>query len=151
MSTKYWVYLLSFTVIALFWMAHHRFFRCVERVDESLVFLNLLFLLVVAALPFPSSLLARYGSQPVAVIVYATAMALEGAVLTALWIVAVRHRLLRPGVDRRRVRDGIWRGASTTAVFGVSIPVAVWLPGVAPFLWIGVIPIRLVATAAGGP
>ena len=143
MSVRYFVYLLSFTVIGLFWMAHHRFFRCVERVDESLLLLNLFFLMVVAALPFPSSVLARYGSQPVAVIIYAAAMALEGAVLTGLWIVAVRHRLLRPDVDHDRVRDGIWRGASTTVVFGASIPVAVWLPGAAPYLWLAVLPIRL--------
>ena len=84
MSSRYYVYLLSFTVIGLFWLAHHRFFRYVERVDDSLLLLNMLFLMVVAALPFPSSVLGRYGTQRVAVIIYAASMALGGGLLSVL-------------------------------------------------------------------
>ena len=37
----------------------------------------------------------------------------------------------------------MWRGVTTAGVFAVSIPVAVGAPGVAPYLWAAVLPVRL--------
>src|SRR5689334_9150848 len=46
-------YVLSAFVIGLYWLGHHRLFALVRRVDEALLVLNLVLLVLVAALPFP--------------------------------------------------------------------------------------------------
>jgi uncharacterized membrane protein len=57
---SYAAYLVSFAVIGIIWVNHHRIMAYVARVDRPLLFLNLLLLVFVAAIPFPTALLARY-------------------------------------------------------------------------------------------
>src|SRR5579863_9784914 len=52
---RYLAYALSFLVIARFWVIHHGSFQLIVRYDDALVWLNLLLLLFVAFLPFPTA------------------------------------------------------------------------------------------------
>lgn len=54
-------YLIGFLVIAAYWMTHHRVFRYIRRYESRLIWLNVLLLLCIAFLPFPTSLISRYG------------------------------------------------------------------------------------------
>ncbi|HEX3424867.1 MAG TPA: TMEM175 family protein [Acidimicrobiales bacterium] len=139
---SYLSYVLTFSVIGLFWLAHHRIFRNVDQATESLMLLNLLLLMAVAALPLPSSLLGQYGSQRSAVILYAASMVVVGLLLTALTVLAYRRRLLAPTASGHELRLGLWRSGSMVMVFAASIPVAVVAPTVAPFVWIATFPLR---------
>lgn len=58
---------ISFLVIGSYWLAHRRIFHFIARYDHRLLRLNLLFLLCVAFMPFPSALLGRYGDAQFAV------------------------------------------------------------------------------------
>src|SRR5450755_3356958 len=49
---------ISFVVIGLFWMGHHSTFRYIAALDRPLIALNLIFLGIIAFLPYPTSLLA---------------------------------------------------------------------------------------------
>src|SRR3954463_12583090 len=55
-----YTYALSFVIVGLYWLAHHRLFRSLERVDRTLLWINLLVLGVVALIPFPTEVLGRY-------------------------------------------------------------------------------------------
>jgi len=57
---KYLAVVLSYLVIGLFWTLHHRRFNWVRRVDATLVWLNLLYLLAIACVPFATSLTAEH-------------------------------------------------------------------------------------------
>jgi uncharacterized membrane protein len=149
LSTQYWVYVLSFTVIALFWIAHHRLFRLLGGTDDVFIRANLVFLAAIAALPFPSAVMGRYGSQRAAVILYATSLTVTASLSTALFVLAYRRQLMVPTTTRLVVRDGVVRGLSAAGVFAVSIPVAIVAPGVAPFVWISYLPLRLVLRRRG--
>jgi uncharacterized membrane protein len=149
LSTQYWVYALSFTVIGLFWLAHRRLFRFLGRADEAFTRGNLVFLMAIAALPFPSAVMGRYGSQRAAIILYAAALSITATLETVLWLVADQRRLLSPSVGRAAVRDGVIRGGSAALVFALSIPVALVAPRVAPFIWIGVLFLRLILRRTG--
>ena len=93
-------YVVSFFVIGIIWINHHAVFDHLARADRPLLFLNLLLLLFVAVLPFPTNLLATYmqeggADERVAAIVYAGTMTGMGAAFGALWSYASRHgRLL---------------------------------------------------------
>jgi uncharacterized membrane protein len=144
LGNRYFVYVLSFAVIGTLWLAHHRIFRNVRRADEALMSLNVLFLMAVAALPFPSAVMGLYGSQRTAVVLYASSMAVAGSLLGALLLVARRRRLLTPEATQEGIVASLWNSAATVVVFTLSIPVALVAPTVAPYTWLVVIPLRLV-------
>jgi uncharacterized membrane protein len=52
---KYFSYLLSFVVILMYWMAHQSIVKDIRRYDRVLIWLNSLFLMYIAFLPFPCS------------------------------------------------------------------------------------------------
>jgi uncharacterized membrane protein len=145
LGSSYFVYVLSFAVIGSLWLAHHRIFRHVRRADEALMSLNVLFLMAIAAMPFPSAVMGRYGSERTAVVLYASSMIVAGSLLGALLLVARRRGLLTPGTSHEGVVAGLWNSASTVAVFTLSIPVALVAPTVAPYTWLVVLPLRLVS------
>jgi uncharacterized membrane protein len=144
LGNRYFVYVLSFAVIGTLWLAHHRIFRNVRRADEALMSLNVLFLMAVAALPFPSAVMGLYGSQRTAVVLYASSMAVAGSLLGALLLLARGRRLLTPEATQEGIVASLWNSAATVVVFTLSIPVALVAPTVAPYTWLVVIPLRLV-------
>ena len=60
-----------------------RRFRFIKRYDRGLLLLNLLFLMVIAFVPFPTSVLSESGNRT-ATIFYALTMTLAGLMLTAV-------------------------------------------------------------------
>jgi uncharacterized membrane protein len=129
---------ISFLVTAAFWMAHHRIFRYLRRYDAGLLWLNVLLLLCVAFMPFPTAVLGRYGDQTVAAILYASSLAVTGLVSVAIAAYATRRGLVDPAA-RSRARANAGRGLILPAVFLASIPVALVSPSAAEYSWLGVL------------
>jgi uncharacterized membrane protein len=65
-------------------MIHHSIFRPIRAYDRVLLYLNFLFLMVVAFVPFPTSLLGEYGDHQLPVAVYAATLAIGRLLLTAV-------------------------------------------------------------------
>jgi uncharacterized membrane protein len=149
LGNRYFVYVLSFAVIGTLWLAHHRTFRHIRRADEALMSLNILFLMAIAALPFPSAVMGRYGSERTAVVLYASSMAVAGGLLGALLLLARRRRLLTPETSHEGVVAALWNSGSTVVVFTLSIPVALVAPTVAPYTWLVFLPLRLMRGKVG--
>lgn len=63
-------YVLSFFVVGLYWHLHHQVATEVKRIDGSFIWLNLVWLLFVSMLPFPTALLGRYPLQPIPLTIY---------------------------------------------------------------------------------
>ena len=61
---SYLAYLISFAVIGIIWVNHHGILALVARVDRPLLYLNLLLLLAVAGIPFPTALVAEHLQSP---------------------------------------------------------------------------------------
>jgi uncharacterized membrane protein len=136
-SGSYLAYALSFYVIGQMWLGHHRLFRHVTATDSRLLRINLLMLMVVAAVPFPTSLLGRYGSQTWGVVPYAAAMVLLQILFGVMWWWAQHHGLLADeAVSRQEARAGLARNAGIGVVFAASIPVAFVSPDAAKYLWL---------------
>lgn len=53
-------YVLSFALISMFWVSHHRLFESLKHSDNRLLWFNNLFLLFLAILPFPTQVLGAY-------------------------------------------------------------------------------------------
>ncbi len=92
-------YLVSFVVIAQFWLVHHRVLRGMRGHSEGLAWRNFGFLLTLTLMPFTSDLLGRYGSNPLAITLFG--INLMAISLSTQWIFhyAATNNLL---VDERR-------------------------------------------------
>ncbi len=143
---RYLAYAVSFVVIARFWITHRLAFRLIARDDAVLVWLNLLLLMFVAFLPFPTAILGAHGGSPVAAVLYATSVILASIASAAYWWYASgRGRLLRPDAGRARVRALRARGLSGPVFFALTLPIAVFAPYAAEITWLLVFPLtRLV-------
>ena len=56
----YAAYATSFLTIGIIWVNHHAVLERLERIDREFLFLNVIFLLFVALIPFPTRVLAQY-------------------------------------------------------------------------------------------
>jgi uncharacterized membrane protein len=133
---KYLGYFLSFVSISVFWMIHHSIFRPIRSYDRNLLYLNFLFLMVVAFAPFPTALLGEYGDHQLPVAVYAATLATGRLLLTAIhWYSTRNDRLLSELQDPARVRFFLLRGLTIPAIFLLSIGISFFSVGAAIWTW----------------
>lgn len=78
-------YVISFSALACFWTAHRFVFRHVQKFSEPASWLNLLFLLSLALVPFANAMLLEHVTQPVAVQAYIGLIMISGTILAILW------------------------------------------------------------------
>jgi uncharacterized membrane protein len=130
-------YVVSFLVIMSFWMAHRAQFRAIANTNRRLSWLNGLFLMVVAFLPFSTGLFDRYPTEPLAMVIYAGSFALAKLMLTAIWWYASADpALLRGGIGPREIRFHRLNGLLVSLVFVLSISVAYFSVWAAVAVWV---------------
>ncbi|HET7296958.1 MAG TPA: TMEM175 family protein, partial [Gemmatimonadales bacterium] len=122
-------YVLSFVTIGIMWANHHSIFRYVRRADRYFVLINVMFLMCISFLPFPTALLAEYlpepGGRTMAVAAYSATLVVIALAYNALWWYAVvGDRLLAPDYDRAAVRTISRRYAAGPVAYGVSFALA---------------------------
>jgi uncharacterized membrane protein len=105
---SYLAYVTSFVTIGIISINHHHNMRAIDRVDRTFLFINLLLLLDVAFIPFPTKLVADYlnhSGERAAVIAYAATL-LAMAVLYTVWWRYARsgRRLIGANVTESELR-----------------------------------------------
>lgn len=134
---KYLGYVLSFVVISTFWIIHHSIFRPIRAYDRNLLYINFLFLMFVAFVPFPTSLLGEYGNHQLPVAVYAATLAVGRLLLTAIQWYSVRHdRLLDEAQDPATVRFLLIRGLTIPAIYLLTIVISFFSVQAATWSWV---------------
>lgn len=94
-------YILSFMLVGIYWLGHHGLFHHIRRGNLTLVWLNLIFLMCVAFVPFPTALLVEYPEERMAAVIYGVAQLLCSSSLGAIWLYAARrHRLIPKDLGR---------------------------------------------------
>ena len=99
----------SFATIGIMWINHHRLFIHIKRTDNTLLVLNLLLLLMIVFIPYPTALLAQqyavYPSGNLAAKVYCGTDVIMAVCFNLLWRYAsFRNRLLSKDADPLAVR-----------------------------------------------
>ena len=125
LGPKFFSYVLSFLVIGTYWIAHHQTFRYVQSYDRRLLWLNLIFLLSISFIPFPTGLLGEYGELRFAVIFYAASVGLARLLLALEWVYITRGPIrTTEGLDQGLARFHLLRSLAIPAVFVVSIGIS---------------------------
>jgi uncharacterized membrane protein len=132
---RYLGFVISFAVIGSIWLLHHRRFRYIKRYDRRLLYLNMLLLLIVAFIPFPTSIISQYGNQT-ATIFYALTMI--AATLTSSliwWHASHNNRLLDSHFPLRTWQQETFRPLLMPGIFLISIGIAFINDDLAKLSW----------------
>lgn len=101
---SFFAYILSFAMIGSYWVNHHYIFRLYQQTNHAFSLLNVLFLMCIAFLPFPTVVLGSHlrdvDRQQTAVAFYTFGLLLPSATWLLIWLYAsFRGRLLDPKLD----------------------------------------------------
>jgi uncharacterized membrane protein len=132
---SYLAYVASFSTIGAVWLGHNAITEYLDRADAAFVRLNLLLLLFVSFLPFPTRLVAEYigqdNAERVAVTFYGIVLVLSTTMLLALWRYAVRAKLVRPDLADEEIELLTERLTPGLTAYLVLIVSGLFLPVVA--------------------
>lgn len=130
---KFFGYVLSFIVIASYWVGYTDRFGEMKFADARFVQINILFLLVIGFIPFTTSMISTNDGS-VATSLYALNMILVCVMLCAMWIYALRHGMVTDigGTLFQQVLPWV----QPAAVFAASIVVAQFSPGAGKLTWL---------------
>jgi uncharacterized membrane protein len=105
------MFLISFAVIAQFWVSHHRMFERLVTYSYGLVWANMLWLATIAFLPFPTEVLGQFGDEDARVrFLYIGSVLAGSAALLVLEVVIARVPELRRHPDQPST--GVWSGVA---------------------------------------
>jgi len=118
-GVTYLGYVISFTIIGLFWANHHYMFKYINQTDHFLLLLNTLALMCLVFIPFSTALLGAHfddGYATAAAMIYSTSLLLTSILYNVIWWYASTHpHLLASGLTSQVIQQ-------MTRRYFVSIP-----------------------------
>ncbi len=129
LSPKFFSIFISFTFVAIFWVAHHQFFRTLQKTTRGLLWLNLVFLFLVCFVPFPAAIMSQFPENKTSVIFFGMTVLLTSIFLVVLrWYAWVKHEEITDVSDRNSIRQAINRGLIMVAIYAVGVSVSFFHP-----------------------
>jgi uncharacterized membrane protein len=158
---SYLGYATSFLTIGGLWFVHHGIFRRLASADAMVMRLNILLLMLVSFLPFPTKLVAEAihltSAERAAVIFYGLVLLSISVVIGALWRYVAAHRdLLEPDVTDEDVAAATLLTTPNIGFYVVVVLLALLAPTVAAFGYLAIAVVALIriggdSTAASAP
>lgn len=122
-------YVLSFVTIGIMWANHHAIFNYIRKTDRYFLLLNLLLLMLIAFLPFPTAVVAEHlaeaGGRQAAMAFYSAILVGIALAFNALWWYAIAgDRLVGSAVHRPGLRTISRRYAMGPLSYGAAFGLA---------------------------
>ena len=137
-------YIISFAVIAMFWISYHQVFNHITGLPMSMVYLNLLFLLLISLLSLTTSFVINYASYQIPYIIYCAVVIMISSLLVAIWgYVTKGHKLVNKDMHRSFIKGSFFSLLSIPVIFGISIIISFIDLSIAQYIWLGVIPVNI--------
>lgn len=124
-------YVFSFIMVGIFWTNHHHMFHLLEKTDEPLLMLNLVFLFWMSLIPYATALIGENPLLAPSAALYGFIMLMTTLSLALMRTRTIRKKLVHHDRDRTftrtiymvsmKARTKTWLG---TAAYLLSIPLA---------------------------
>jgi uncharacterized membrane protein len=108
-------FVVSFVILGMFWVAHHTEFRYIKKMDNTLIWQNLFYLLLVALLPFSAALLGKYPENRTSAIIYALHLIFMVLLQYFMW----RHARSKPDLMATDLHPNMDRLVNRVAFAGI--------------------------------
>ena len=120
---KFLSYALSFLVLSIFWVNHHRIMRLATRADNMVLWINNLALFVLSLIPFATAFMGESHFAPLAAALYAGLQGCAVLCYRALWTAIARHHRDEPEFQEV-VRAAKRKNLLGISIFASAVPVA---------------------------
>jgi uncharacterized membrane protein len=125
MAPKFLSYILSFVIVCIWWVAHHHLFHILKRSDRGLLWLNSLFLLWLAFIPFPTALMGDFPGERVSVMCYGTVTTLAGVSFCLMRYYAFYvAKLVDQRIDRHLLKLAMLRSVLNPFLHSIAVLLA---------------------------
>src|SRR5947209_3878508 len=132
---QYLAYVTSFLVVGIYWLNHHSVSHYVKTFDRRLAWQNLLFLMAVAFIPFPTAVMAKYGELPAGVLFYGLVLLVCAVLGNTMWIYIVRNGYLNETITAEDIARATRRYAAGAVIYVAATALALVLPRVSVVLY----------------
>jgi uncharacterized membrane protein len=149
MWPKFIAYTLSFLVLGVFWLIHHFIFDNFTYYDARLAWLNILFLLFVALVPFTTSLLGEYLLEKTPAIIYGIQLLVIFFMGFSLWSYGTSKQLTESEIASEFVKGGKQMGYTYFIILIVAIVIAFFMPVVSIIIYGAFVLLFIIITAFG--
>ena len=125
MWPKFLAYVLSFLIAGIFWIVHHTIFDAIRYYNSTLAWINIIFLLLVALIPFTTSLLGEYFLMKTSTVIYGIHLLCMFIVAFSLWTYSTsRQILVTPNLDSITVKGAKRMGYVYFSILSLAIIIA---------------------------
>jgi uncharacterized membrane protein len=136
-------YIISFAVIAIFWISYHQVFNHIRGSHLSIVYLNLLFLLLITLLSLTTSFVINYASYQIPYIIYCLVVIMTSSLLVSIWWYATRgHGFVDKNMNPLFVKGTFFVLLSIPITFSISIVISFFDLDFAQYFWLAIVPMN---------
>ena len=126
---SYFGYAVSFLTIGVMWINHHAMFKDIDRQNHTLLVLNLVLMMSISFLPFPTAVVAAYmrdsDQQLTAALTWGATLIVIAVAFQALWLYAsINRRLIDEHVSDARLRSRTRRYLPGPLLYAAAIGLA---------------------------
>jgi len=136
-------YIISFAVIAIFWVSYHQVFNHIKGSHITMVYLNLLFLLLITLLSLSTSLVINYDTYQILHIIYCSLVIMTSLLLATIWWHATKHKYLDENLHPFFIKGIMANLMSIPIVFTISILISFVSLGIAQYFWLVIVPLTI--------
>ena len=139
---SYLAYVVSFATIGAMWILHVTVTEHLVRANPTLLRLNLLLLLFIGFIPFPTRLVAEHARQPdserVAATLFGLTLLATNAMMITLWRYAVAAQLLHADADAERIQATGDKLAPGLGFYVAALGLGLFLPVIAVLVYLAI-------------
>jgi uncharacterized membrane protein len=115
-------YVISFSTLGAFWVAHHRIFRWIIYVDRPLIWINISFLMIIGLIPFSTTLLTQYLDSQNSIFAFSFNAILAGLLIYLIYYYVKRNPdLVDKSVQALIEKSSSRRIVATILTYSVAI------------------------------
>ena len=100
---KFFVFVLSFILLAVFWSLHHRAFHYIKKANNIFLWLNIIWLLFIVMVPFSQTFIGKYGGFTTSELIYTLNLMGIAIFMTLIWYYAVKKQLISKNISKKRL------------------------------------------------
>ncbi|MBN1411092.1 MAG: DUF1211 domain-containing protein [Spirochaetales bacterium] len=141
---RFYVFALSFVLLASFWKIHHRQFHWINRLDETLLGINMIWFLTVVIVPFSSSLVGEHGSLTVASLFFHINLFCIGLFAFLSWGYAIWRGLVEQHLTRQELNYETCMSMILPVTAVIAAIVSIFVPSFSSLTYFLIIPIKFI-------
>jgi uncharacterized membrane protein len=134
----------SFVLLAVFWKIHHRIFKQINKMNGTLLWINVIWLLFIVLVPFSASLTGDYGQFTISNVIFNINMLGIATLLYLNWHYADHKNFIHEKIKREEISFTKTINLSFIIVALIALGLSYVIPQYSQIVYIVMIPIEVI-------